>query len=120
MMTRLSSPAEDLKDHDEVVVIGSGYGGAIAASRLSRAGRQVCLLDRGRSCSRAGTWTPVRKSWMRCRSTFRTIRSGSAPRCMKLSNEEGQHYYFVGFKNIHDDRGLGSMEGYHDPLRHGV
>lgn len=48
MMTRLSSPAEDLKDHYEVVVIGSGYGGAIAASRLARAGRQVCLLERGK------------------------------------------------------------------------
>ena len=27
---------------------GSGYGGAIAASRLARAGRSVCLLERGR------------------------------------------------------------------------
>ncbi len=48
MMTRLSSPVEDLKDHYEVVVVGSGYGGAIAASRLARAGRQVCLLERGK------------------------------------------------------------------------
>ena len=31
----------------DVVVIGSGYGGAIAASRLARAGRSVCLLERG-------------------------------------------------------------------------
>jgi len=31
-----------------VVVIGSGYGGSIAASRLSRAGQQVCLLERGK------------------------------------------------------------------------
>jgi cholesterol oxidase len=45
---RLSQPAEQLKDHYEIVVIGSGYGGAIAAARLSRAGRQVCLLERGR------------------------------------------------------------------------
>jgi cholesterol oxidase len=48
MISRLSSPVEDLKDHYEVVVVGSGYGGAIAASRLARAGRQVCLLERGR------------------------------------------------------------------------
>ncbi|MGH2394680.1 MAG: NAD(P)-binding protein, partial [Candidatus Limnocylindria bacterium] len=47
-MTRLSSPVEDLQHHYEVVVIGSGYGGAIAASRLARAGRQVCLLERGK------------------------------------------------------------------------
>ena len=48
MIARLSSPVEDLKDHYEVVVVGSGYGGAIAASRLARAGRQVCLLERGK------------------------------------------------------------------------
>ena len=48
MIDRLSSPVEDMKDHYEVVVIGSGYGGAITASRLARAGRQVCLLERGK------------------------------------------------------------------------
>ncbi|MCA1709233.1 MAG: GMC family oxidoreductase N-terminal domain-containing protein, partial [Actinobacteria bacterium] len=48
MIARVSSPVEDLKDHYEVVVIGSGYGGAITASRLARAGRQVCLLERGK------------------------------------------------------------------------
>jgi cholesterol oxidase len=48
MIARLSSPVEDMKDHYEVVVIGSGYGGAITASRLARAGREVCLLERGK------------------------------------------------------------------------
>lgn len=48
MVVRLSSPVEELSDRYEVVVIGSGYGGAIAASRLARAGRQVCLLERGK------------------------------------------------------------------------
>lgn len=47
-MMRLSSPIANIKDHYEVVVIGSGYGGGVAASRLSRAGRSVCLLERGR------------------------------------------------------------------------
>jgi len=47
-MHRLSQPAERLRDHYEIVVVGSGYGGAIAASRLARAKRQVCLLERGR------------------------------------------------------------------------
>ena len=37
-----------MQDHYTVVIIGSGYGGAIAASRLARAGQQVCVLERGR------------------------------------------------------------------------
>lgn len=32
----------------QAIVVGSGYGGAVAASRLSRAGVRVCLLERGR------------------------------------------------------------------------
>ncbi|HEX5474612.1 MAG TPA: GMC family oxidoreductase N-terminal domain-containing protein [Vicinamibacterales bacterium] len=47
-MARLSCAAAHIKDHYEVVVVGSGYGGSIAASRLARAGRSVCLLERGR------------------------------------------------------------------------
>jgi cholesterol oxidase len=47
-MQQLSQPIGRLKSHYEVVVVGSGYGGAIAASRLARAGWQVCLLERGR------------------------------------------------------------------------
>src|SRR5687767_6221491 len=47
-MRRLASPIENIQSHYPVVVIGSGYGGSIAASRLSRAGQKVCLLERGR------------------------------------------------------------------------
>src|SRR4249920_785594 len=47
MTQRLASPLEQMKARYDVVVVGSGYGGGIAASRLSRAGQSVCLLERG-------------------------------------------------------------------------
>ncbi len=47
-MARLSSPIEEIKDRYTAVVIGSGYGGSIAASRLARASQKVCVLERGR------------------------------------------------------------------------
>src|ERR1039458_2421328 len=47
-MARLSSPIEDIKDHYTVVVIGSGYGGGIAASRMARAGQSVCVRHGGK------------------------------------------------------------------------
>jgi cholesterol oxidase len=47
-MTRLSRSVADMKDHYTVVVVGSGYGGSIAASRFARAGQSVCLLERGK------------------------------------------------------------------------
>ena len=45
---RLSKPVELLRNSYDVVVIGSGYGGGVAASRMARAGKSVCLLERGR------------------------------------------------------------------------
>ncbi|KAG6009924.1 hypothetical protein E4U21_000695 [Claviceps maximensis] len=45
---RISKPLHLIQPSYDCVVIGSGYGGAIAASRMARAGRSVCLLERGK------------------------------------------------------------------------
>ncbi len=47
-MDRLSLPIAQIRDHYDVIVIGSGYGGSISASRMARAGKSVCLLEKGR------------------------------------------------------------------------
>jgi cholesterol oxidase len=47
-MKRLSRPVDQMNDHYSVVVVGSGYGGAIVAARISRAGQDVCVLERGK------------------------------------------------------------------------
>ena len=46
-MRYLASPIDRLSQEYDVVIVGSGYGGAISASRLARAGFRVCVLERG-------------------------------------------------------------------------
>jgi NADPH-dependent 2,4-dienoyl-CoA reductase/sulfur reductase-like enzyme len=43
----LSLPFEMMRPEYDVVVIGSGYGGGVAASRMARAGKSVALLELG-------------------------------------------------------------------------
>jgi cholesterol oxidase len=45
MSLRVAEPP----DAAETVVIGSGFGGSVVAARLAEAGREVCLLERGRA-----------------------------------------------------------------------
>jgi hypothetical protein len=49
---KFSSPIHDLKPSYDVVVIGSGYGGGVAASRMARAQptQSVCVLESGEEC----------------------------------------------------------------------
>lgn len=45
---RISFPVELMRDSYDVVVIGSGYGGGVAASRMARGRQSVCVLERGK------------------------------------------------------------------------
>lgn len=47
-MERLSKTLDQIKPHYDVVIVGSGYGGGVSASRLARAGLSVCVLERGK------------------------------------------------------------------------
>jgi cholesterol oxidase len=53
-IARLSSSISKIAPDYDTVVVGSGYGGAIAAYRLGGPGRKVCLLERGREIRPGG------------------------------------------------------------------
>lgn len=46
-MQRLSLPLSDMQPDYDALVVGSGYGGGVAACRLTRMGYRVAMLERG-------------------------------------------------------------------------
>lgn len=45
---RLSRPVPAMRAEYDVVVVGSGYGAGVAASRMARAGKSVAVLELGK------------------------------------------------------------------------
>jgi len=94
-MAWLSQNSNDLFSHYGVVIIGSGYGGAIAASLLSREGYQVCVLERGREVV-PGEYPNTTKKFLK--EVQLTLRSG--------------HYgHSTGLFNIHCNKDMNIVMG---------
>ncbi len=96
-MRRLSRSIADLKIHYDAVVVGSGYGGGVAASRLARMGRRVAVIERGREYA-IGDF-PDRMN--EARQEFQVSRGGR-----RLGSESGLFDLRLG-KDIHVFVGCG-------------
>ena len=46
----------------DAVVIGTGFGGAVAACRLAQAGKKICVLERGRRYGLGDFPRPAKRS----------------------------------------------------------
>jgi cholesterol oxidase len=76
-MDRMSRPVHDLREHYEVVVVGSGYGGGIAAARLAADGRQVCVLERGKELHPGEYPNTFLSARRQIQASFKRLRIGS-------------------------------------------
>ena len=78
MQARLSRPATELKPRYDVIVVGSGYGAGVAASRLARCGRSVAVLERGREFLPGDFPVDVSGATKELQVTSRRMHTGSA------------------------------------------
>jgi choline dehydrogenase-like flavoprotein len=57
-----ASAAEATEELFDAVVIGTGFGGAVTACRLAQAGKNVCILERGRRYGRGDFPRPAERA----------------------------------------------------------
>ena len=89
MQPRLASDLSTIKSRYDVVVVGSGYGGGVAAARFARAGKSVCVLERGREFLAGefpGRFPDLRKE-MQVRGTRINLGSPSALYDVRLGDD---------------------------------
>lgn len=85
----------------EVVVIGSGFGGSVAAARLAEAGAQVVLLERGPWWDTVPTRsmnierrTPFPRGWRLYTNFLRTLNQPGLPGGRITTNRKGMFELF--------------------------
>ncbi|KAL4947802.1 hypothetical protein BDW69DRAFT_177696 [Aspergillus filifer] len=102
----LSLPVSQLKSSYDVVVVGSGYGAGVAASRMARAGKSVAVLEVGNEW-RAGSFPTTLRECVRELNVsalgserpskrerlFRKFISEDETKLFQLRTGEGQHAF---------------------------
>jgi len=90
-MSRLAKPVEQLRERYDVIIVGSGYGGGVSASRLARAGKKVAVLERGREFVTGEFPSRFPELRSELRITSRSMTSGSPTALYDLRIGEDIH-----------------------------
>ncbi|KAI9686139.1 MAG: hypothetical protein M1822_003794 [Bathelium mastoideum] len=105
---RIHRPVELLRHSYDVVVVGSGYGGGVAASRMARGGQSVCLLERGKERWPGEFPTTLEEAAMQLHVTGDEATSDDRSIPIDKGNKTGLYHLMVGEgQNAFVGNGLG-------------